>query len=87
MFEPGKSGNPNGRPKGTRTVAINIIFRAFSECGAKKFEQEMRKLASQDPVAFYLKYIQPIQPKEIDLGVNEDSTIEISIKPAKKNEG
>ena len=70
MFEKGKSGNPSGRPAGAvspKTIAINIIFSAFEECGAEKFKQQMKELADKNPVAFYLKFIQPIQPKDFNI--------------------
>ena len=62
-FQLGNPGGP-GRPKGSRTLAIEIIYRAFAECGAKQFEKQMRELAQKNPVAFYLKFIEPNQPTE-----------------------
>ena len=78
---PGKSGNPHGRPRGSRTVAIEIIYKMFSKYGKKAFAQEMRKLVKQNPVAYYLKFIQPIQPKDITFlaGDKDIKSIEIKI--------
>jgi hypothetical protein len=70
LFEKGNPGGP-GRHKGSRTIAIEIIYKAFNECGAKKFESQMRELAAKNPVAYYLKFIQPIQPR--DISFSEDS--------------
>jgi len=63
-FEKGVSGNPEGRPKGSRTEANNIIFRVFNEVGKEPFEKIMREKCLADPEAFYHIYVKPIQPIE-----------------------
>jgi len=79
----GKSGNPHGRPLGSRTTAIDIIYRVFNEFGAEKFEKEMKELASKNPIVFYLKFIQPIQPKEMSITPPGSAmSFEIKITPS-----
>lgn len=83
LWKNGESGNPNGRPRGSRTIAIEIIYRVFNNFGQQKFETEMKELVQKNPVAFYLKFIQPIQPKEIDLGNIDENPLRIVIEDAK----
>jgi len=78
-WKKGQSGNPKGRPAGSRTVAINIIFKVFNKYGAKGFEKQMRELAQNNPAAFYLKFIQPIQPKDISFISDGEDSLEVKI--------
>jgi len=84
-FKKGKSGNPEGRPKGARMLAINIIYKVFNQHGAEGFEKGLIKLAKLKPVAFYLKFVQPIQPKDLsfDAGDMGDGVLEIRWKKSK----
>ena len=66
VFKKGNPGGP-GRPKGTRSVALEIIYEVFDKYGKAGFRKEMVALVKKNPVAYYLKFIQPIQPKEFEL--------------------
>ena len=69
LFKKGQSGNPKGRPKGSvsdKTKMLNIIFKIAEEVG-DKFEVKMRALAKKDPISFYRKFVEPIQPKDFSI--------------------
>lgn len=69
--------NREGRPKGSvqdRMVAINIIMAIMKKRG-EKFHKEMSALADKNIVAYYLKFVKDLQPKQIEL----DATIQHQI--------
>ena len=52
MFQPGKSGNPNGRPKGTKSKMTEEIRQQFAnllEAKMPEFDQWMTRIAEADP--------------------------------------
>ena len=60
-FEPGKSGNPNGRPKGSRnktTLAIEALFEGESEAITRKL-LEMAKEGDMTAVRLCLERLLP----------------------------
>ena len=58
-------------------IAINIIYKVFSE-NKEAFEEDMKRLCEKNPTAFYLKFIQPIQPKDVNL-LSEDGPLRIEV--------
>ncbi|HHC19303.1 MAG TPA: hypothetical protein ENK81_02735 [Euryarchaeota archaeon] len=73
-WEKGQSGNPGGRPKTDKGIAIKIILRMMAKHG-DKFEAELEKLANKDILKFYNDYVAPVQPKDIKLVGDEDEPI------------
>jgi hypothetical protein len=69
-----KKGDPDinrgGRPKGSRHLPIEILFRIFAE-SEEKFTEEARLAMVKNPLLFYKTFIEPLLPKDIKL-VDDD---------------
>ena len=70
-FKKGQSGNPNGRPKGSR----NKLSERFLQALAADFERygiySIARVRRKDPTA-YLKIITSVLPKEINGNLKHD---------------
>lgn len=66
LFKPGQSGNPTGRPKGSRNALseafISALHADFAEHGVAVIE----KVRAEKP-ADYLKIIASVLPKDVNL--------------------
>lgn len=80
IWKPGQSGNPAGGKKGVvvsdRALAMKIVFKLMQKHG-ERFEIEMDKLAEQNIVAFYLKFVAPLQPREFKLDTSDKGITDI----------
>lgn len=73
-FKPGQSGNPNGRPKGSR----NALGEAFLEAMHEDFQahgvEAIIKVREEKPDQ-YLKVIASILPKDLNVNINNMDTL------------
>ena len=66
LFEPGESGNPAGRPKGSRNKLSEIFLRALAddfEAHGKGVVEKVRMERPQD----YLKIVAAVMPKRMEI--------------------
>lgn len=76
-FEKGKSGNPSGRPKGSKNTSSVEVKKIILEVLGKEFHPEsisndLKNLKPQQRLNFFLRLANLILPKEQDLKINYD---------------
>ena len=80
MFQPGQSGNPRGRKKGScggRAQALASLDRILAKSKNKaKLEKALEKELSDNPLRFFKNIIMPLLPKESKLSVGQDGIVE-----------
>ena len=77
-FKPGISGNPTGRAKSNKTLAMTLIMDIF-EKHEEKFKEEMGYLADKNIIAYYLKFVVPVQPKQLEIEHEMPEGIQITV--------
>ena len=53
MWQPGQSGNPNGRPVGSRTVFSQAFLKDLAEVWSDDGREAMVKTANINPTVFF----------------------------------
>lgn len=71
QFQPGQSGNPEGRPKDSftgRHQALIVLDKVMAEAkNKKKLEEKFQQAFDSNPLAFFRTYIMPLLPRNINL--------------------
>ena len=76
-WEKGQSGNPNGRPKGSRNKLSEAFLRVLADDFAEYGEEVIDQLRRESP-AQYANVIAKLMPKMMELSGPEGSDIPMS---------
>jgi len=71
LFRPGQSGNPNGRPKGSRNKLGEAFVAALHEDFGKNGVEVIERVRATDPAA-YMRVIASLLPKELKIETKAD---------------
>lgn len=77
QFKPGQSGNPNGRPKGTRSKLSEAFLKALSDDFTEHGLKTVEKVRDKKPDA-YLNVIGKLMPKLMELSGPDGESIPVS---------
>lgn len=96
QFKPGQSGNPEGKPKGTKSRKVEQwekLSDYLLNSGAERFKKELIKLKGKDYVDAYNKTMEYFKPKlsrqqlehsgEIDTPISVVELVEIKAADVK----
>lgn len=76
-FKPGQSGNPKGRPKGSRhklaETFLSALYKNFETGGPETIE----RVRAEDPAA-YLRVVASVLPKETEVTLRTHLAKELS---------
>ncbi len=65
-WKPGQSGNPAGRPKGTRNKLQTDFFKALADDFAANGKVAIESVRKDDP-STYIKVVASLMPKELEI--------------------
>lgn len=79
-FEPGQSGNPKGRPKGSYGGRIQALAALDKMLARRKNQSALVKALEKefeaDPVRFFKTIIMPLLPRESKLRFDQEGVVE-----------
>ena len=79
-YEPGQSGNPAGRPKGSksgRMQALGVLDTMLKDVGTLAvLRAGLEKKLAQDPVWFFRRIIMPLLPKDATVQLDKKGAIQ-----------
>lgn len=70
-FRPGQSGNPKGRPEGSRNRLTENFLREMADDFAQHGKAAIVKVREEDP-SKYLSVVAQLVPKETDVNLKAD---------------
>jgi hypothetical protein len=74
QFQPGQSGNPKGRPKGSRNKLSEAFLSDAMDAWTENGKAALKEMATDKPADF-AKMIAGLVPKEMDVDVSGGLTI------------
>jgi hypothetical protein len=74
-FEKGKSGNPGGRPKDSRTGLCDAFLRDLHNDWRANGEVVLSAVRADDP-STYMRVVAALLPKEANVNVNAGDSLE-----------
>lgn len=77
LFKPGESGNPNGRPKGSRNKLSEAFLKALADDFAENGVDAITQLRSES-VDKYCNVIAKLMPKLMELSGPDGSDIPLA---------
>ena len=72
-FQPGKSGNPLGRPVGSRNKLSETFVSDLQELWVEQGSEILRRVAEESPDKLLAAMVQ-VLPKDFQVSVSNDST-------------